>query len=206
MMEFVRNCYMWVVENYKEITMMLTSAQFISVVSAIVIFVKNIKSSKDNTAATNALNRTMATTNKMSETVTNLKTELETLKAENAKIKSALHDNQKEIIDFLNTHSAKLNSMLEVQSVVYSTIKDEKIRNTVNSLLLNAKYSESISRAKLQKEVESLRDKVAEKMSDVQTMVDNTANVVKGIVDPNLTTLPNVKVEDEYNSSPIVRY
>lgn len=179
MMEFVRNCYMWIAENYKEITMTLTSAQFVSIISAIVIFLKNIKSSKDNTAATKALNSTMETTNSMSESIDMLKGELEVLKIENKALADSLH----ETLEFLNTHSAKLNTMLEVQSVVYSTIKDDKIRNTVNSLLVNARYSESTSRAKLQKEVESLRAKVAEKMNDVQNIVDSTADVVKGIVD-----------------------
>ena len=179
MMEFVRNCYTWVAENYKEITMTLTSAQFISIISAIVIFLKNIKSSKDNTAATKALNSTMETTNSMSESIAALKGELETVKTEN----QALAEGLRETLEFLNAHNAKLNTMLDVQSVVYSTIKDDKIRNTVNSLLVNARYSESTSRAKLQKEVESLRAKVAEKMNDVQNIVDSTADVVKGIVD-----------------------
>lgn len=179
MMEFVRNCYVWVAENYKEITMTLTSAQFISIISAIAIFFKNIKSSKDNTAATKTLNSTMKNTNSMYESIASLKGELEIVKTEN----KALEEGLRETLEFLNTHTVKLNAMLEVQSVVYSTIKDDKIRNTVNSLLINAKYSENASRAKLQKEVESLRAKVAEKMNDVQNIVDNTADVVKGIVD-----------------------
>lgn len=190
MMEFVRNCYMWVAENYKEITMTLTSAQFISIISAIAIFLKNIKSSKDNTTATKALNSTMKNTNSMSESIATLKNELETVKTEN----KALAEGLRETLEFLNTHSAKLNAMLEVQSVVYSTIKDDKIRNTVNSLLINARYSENASRAKLQKEVESLRAKVAEKMNDVQNIVDSAADVVKGIVD--IKTQPNISDDD----------
>ena len=198
MMEFIRNCYLWIAENYKEITMTLTSAQFISVLSALVIFLRNTKSSKDNTAATKDLNKTLKTTNDMSETISALKTEIDSIKIENENLKKSISSNQSEVVDFLNMHSAKLNAMLEVQSVVYSTIKDERIRSTVNSLLVNAKYSESASRARLQAEVESLKARVAEKMADVKDIVDNTANIVTGIVDPDKLS--------ETDDSTIVRY
>ena len=74
--------------------------------------------------------------------------------------------------------------MLEVQSIVYSTIKDEKVRSTVNNLLVNAKYAETATRAELQKQVEELKAKVAEQVDQlnktVETVSDSVVKIVKG--------------------------
>jgi uncharacterized membrane-anchored protein YhcB (DUF1043 family) len=191
-MEFFRSCYFWVAENYKEITMTFTTAQLFSLISGLVLLVKTIRKTKENTATSIKLKETLTTTNSMSDTVTQLKTELAVVKAENENLKNTIAENQKELVDFLNTHSTKINTMLEVQSIVYSTIKDDTIRKTVNSLLVNAKYAETASRVKLQEEVESLKAKVDEKMREVAEDVDKAATVVKNIVNPVVDDAQNL--------------
>jgi hypothetical protein len=81
-------------------------------------------------------------------------------------------------------------------------IKDDNIRNTVNSILINAKYAESTSRAKLQQEVEELKQKVAEKMNEVSEQVDKTVDVVKGIVNVEDTS----SSEHESFKEDVMRY
>ena len=215
MMEFVRNCYAWFIENYKEITMVITSTQFISLIGTLVMVVKTKKTTSDNTDSSNKLKNelklSLDSNTKLLNDVQSLslqndsfKAELNEIKKENVKLKNQIAKNQMEIVDFLNTQGMKFNTILEVQSIVYSTIKDEKIRNTVNSLLVNAKYCETTSRAKLQQEVEELREKVAEKMNEVTQDVDKTVNAVKGIVNPESND--NLEVSEIDDSQNLVRY
>lgn len=201
MMEFIKSCYQWLIENHDKIIMTLTSAQFVSLVSALVLLVKSIRRTTDNVTASNKLNATLENTNSMSETVKSLKEELLYVKQENKALKSQLTVNQTEIVNYLDSQSLRLKAMLEVQSIVYSTIKDDNIRNTVNSILINAKYAESTSRAKLQQEVEELKQKVAEKMNEVSEQVDKTVDVVKGIV--NVEDTPHSEQE---SSKDMMRY
>lgn len=188
MMEFFRNCYIWVTENYKEITMILTSAQFISLISSIVLLVRSIRKTDDNVVSSKTLNKTLGDTNKMSANVDLLTGNVEKLTKENVELKTKIENMQTDVLNTLDVFTNKVNTILEVQSIVYSTIKDENIRNTVNSLLINAKYSESNARAKLRQEVEDLKSKVHEKINDVVNDVDKTVNAVKGIVTPDENT------------------
>ena len=88
--------------------------------------------------------------------------------------------------------TTKLNAILEVQSVVYSTIKNEDIRNTVNALLVNAKYAETANRAKLRKEIDDLKAKVASQVTEVQATVEKASDVVKNIVSPKAESTDNI--------------
>lgn len=192
MIEFVNSCYVWLAENYKEITMVLTSAQFASVLSALFLLFRSIRKTDENVKSSKELNKVLNDTIDTSETIKILKNDIETLKAENEQLRNLLTENQNSLVDFLNSHSAKLNTMLEVQSIVYSTIKDDNIRNTVNSLLVNAKYNETSSRVKLRQEIETLKIKVAEKIQEVSEDVDKTVATVKNIVDPDADSIQNI--------------
>ena len=90
MMEFINSCIRWVAENYKAILMAVTSTQFISLVSAIVLLVKSLRAGKDNTASTKALNETMEKTNGMSVTVDDINANVTLLQGDNLTIKEEL--------------------------------------------------------------------------------------------------------------------
>lgn len=195
MTEFFTNCYIWLAENYKEITMTLTTAQFASLISALVLLIRSIRKTSENTTTSKKLNESIIKTNEMSDVVQSLKEEIVKIKQDNQRFERAMEKNQTDIIDFFDTQGSKINAMLEVQSIVYSTIKDEKIRGTVNSVLINAKYAETASRAKLRQEIAELKTKVEEKMQEVNEDVKKTVNVVNSIVDPS-----------ENKDSDVVRY
>lgn len=191
MMEFINSCIRWVADNYKGILTVLTSAQFISLITACALLVKTLRSGKDNTTATVALNDTMTKNNENTVTVTNIAEKVNKLETANANIVKMISDNKSEETEYLDALTTKLNAILEVQSVVYSTIKSEEIRNTVNALLTNAKYVETANRAKLYKEIEDLRVKVANQVTEVQATVDKAANVVKSVVNPEIKSIDN---------------
>lgn len=178
MTEFIYNCYLWVASNYKEITMVLTSTQFLSIVSALVLLVRSIRKTDNNVVASKVLTEQLEKNEDNAKVVKEIKTELDTIKNENTVLQQELSDS-KESIDIL---LSKINAMLEVQSVVYSTIKNETVRETVDNILINAKYAETKTRAKLKKEVEELKVKVAEKFDTVMEDVNKTVNVVNSVV------------------------
>jgi hypothetical protein len=186
-MEFFRSCYYWVAENYKEITMTLTSAQFISIISTIVLLLRNLRKTNDNVTSSNNLNSTLKVTNQMSTDVTDVKTVSEEIKTQNVALDAKLAEFKKEVTDVQESLIKKLNCMLEVQSIVYSTIKDDTIRGTVNSVLTNAKYAETETRAKLKEEVANLKAKLAEETEKVKAIADSATETITKIVEPETT-------------------
>ena len=184
MIEFIQSCYRWVAENYKEITMILTSTQFISLVSALLLILKNIKRTDENVASSKALKASLETTNLMSETVIKIEAENAALKNQNEKLESQLTELKESTSAMQETLIKKLNCMLEVQSIVYSTIKDDTIRNTVNSILVNAKYAETETREKLKNEISVLKTKLEEEANKVKGIADKAADTISKIVEP----------------------
>lgn len=180
MSEFIYNCYLWVANNYKEITMVLTSTQFISIISAIALLVKSMKKTDANTSTAKALTERLKQNDH--DTIVAIENELKVVNAENVRLKNDVTKFKIETMEALDVVTAKINAMIEVQSVVYSTIKNDNIRDTVNGLLLNAKYAETQTRKKLKQEVEELKVKVAEKFDDVMGEVEKTVNVVNAVV------------------------
>ena len=97
---------------------------------------------------------------------------------------------KKETYDALDVLVQKMNAVLEVQSLVYSTIKDETIRKNVSGILMDAKYTETSTRASLEAEVESLRKKVNEKIEVIKDVVEDTAVKVRKVTNNNKSSVP----------------
>lgn len=182
MMEFVKSCWQWVTENYKEVFAVLTSAQFVSLIVAIITVLKTAKKTDDNVTASETLNKTLAGTNEGLSKVDNIDMKIESANAELAKLEKSFETYKAAEAERVETLLTKVNAMLEVQSVVYSTIKDDVVRNSVNNLLINAKYAETATRAKLKQEVEELKKKVESKVSDVMEDVTKAATVIESAV------------------------
>ena len=182
MIEFFQNIGQWIMIHKDEIVVFLTSSQFIALAANIASWVKTNKKTKENTTSTNALTAALGkneTLNTRSEEIKNDTTEIIALQKTLSDFCSAM-DNK--ITGTLGSLGKKLNAMLEVQSIVYSTIKDEKIRSTVNSILTNAKYTETATRAELQRQVEELRAMVASKTSELNAVVNKTVQDVVAVV------------------------
>lgn len=251
--EFITNCFYWCVENYKAIVGLLTSANFLTGLAAIVTIIRNIRSTKDNVVASETLTEALngnsvlhdevggvvtsltetknVLTQQASENYKNLtdklaKTEQDLVESrkENSEILKSVATMKQEVLELSEIINNKIAAMIEVQSIVYSTIRDENIRTTVNGLLVNAKYAETNNRAKLKREIEELQAKIASQANSMREMVSKTANVLSNIVDPDdvIKTSENVETEEpvdtpttdatentessEENTNDIVRY
>lgn len=183
MMEFIRNCYQWIAENYKEITMTMTSAQFISILSSLILLYKNWKKTSENVTSSKKLNEAIDGTKVLADDVAALKEENATLATENSKLRESVESLTKDVANYQDVTLKKLNCMLEVQSIVYSTIKDETIRKSVNSVLIGAKYAETDTREALKQEIENLKTKLDEETENVRSLTRNATDNLAKIVD-----------------------
>ena len=197
MMEFLTSCYQWVAENYEKIMMVLQSTQFASLVAGAIFLWKTIVSTKQNTASSKKLDETVSKNNKMSENVVHIKNENEKLKEQNEALKSTVQNFETkfdEFVDKINDRleseqavlTKKLNAVIDVQSIVYSTIRDDNTRTAINSILTNAKFDETAdeTRQKLMQEVTDLKAKLAEEMEKVKTMTEEASIKLEEIIEP----------------------
>ena len=176
----------WFVENKDGITAFFMSGQAISFVAALIMLVKNLKGTRLNTSSTDKLNQTLTNTNDMANSIAVLDTNFQALKQENDTLRKEL----KETEDALQHTNAelldKLNAIIEVQGIVYSTIRDDSVRQTVNTILNNARYCEQNFKDKLEKQIEELRKnyvndvkEMGEKMDAAMQQVSESLNAAE---------------------------
>ena len=184
MMEFLVNIGNWFVINKDAIIGFVLSGQFATLLGAVVLLVRNLKSTKNNTEQAKTLNQSLEANKTLVSTSEIVKENSEFLKEAQDKLKNQVNEFEAKLDAKMAMVTDKINAMLEVQSIVYSTIKDEKVRNTVNNLLVNAKYAETATRAELQRQVEELKAKVAAQVEQlnktVETASDSVVKIVKG--------------------------
>lgn len=175
---FFTNIWGWILEHKEEISTFFMSGQFVSLVTAIVMLIKNAKQIRSNTSSTEALNSTLTNTNTMSGQIASLEKSVTSLEKENAGLRDELEKTKNAITTDNKLIANKLNAILEVQSIVYSTIRDESVRQTVNTLLNNARYSDKNFKEQLQTEIEAIKTEFESKMNDMSKAVNETINNV----------------------------
>lgn len=180
---FFLNIWQWFTENKDGITAFFMSGQAISFVAAIVMLIRNLKGMKTNTSSTDALNQTLVNTNTMSESVESLKIDFAALKSENDCLRSDLKATEILLEESNNELKNKLNAILEVQSIVYSTIRDDSVRQTVNTLLNNARYSEKNFKEELQSQIDDLQVKLSDEVNAMTNKIAESVNRVKTVMD-----------------------
>lgn len=182
MVEFFQNIFNWFVENKDEIVLFFTSSNFVAFISAIVLFIRQIKANKAGTAVNKELNQSLSGVATVGADIVTLKETNDNTNTEVKKLENDLDRFNADITDTLDTVMAKLNAVIEVQSIVYSTLKDETIRQNVNGILTDAKYAEIATRAALESEIEELKQKVNTKMEAVKEVVEVAAEKVHKVV------------------------
>lgn len=191
MIEFFQNIFNWFVENKDEIVLFFTSSNFIAFISAIVLFVKQIKTNKKGNLLSGQLKTSLDGSTKVVSDVVDMKEITDNTNAEVKKLEDDLSSFKSDVFDTMDTLLTKLNAVVEVQSIVYSTLKDESMRKNINSILIDAKYAETATRAALTAEIEELKQKVSTKMEDVKEVVDAAATKVKKVVSsPKKSVVP----------------
>lgn len=177
--QFGVSIWLWFIENKDTITAFFMSGQAASFIAALVMLVKNVKSTKDNTESTRKLDETLLSTNCMHASVNNLDVNFSLLKQENDSLRTELKQTE-EKLQIANTEIiSKLNAIIEVQSIVYSTIRDDSVRQTVNTILNNARYSEKNFKESLETQIEELKNTYQSELQALNDKVSTSMEQVK---------------------------
>lgn len=177
-MTWLENIGKWFVENKETILAVLTAIQSSGLIGFIAWAVKSTKQVKLNTKTTETLNKSITCVDGLNGEVIEMKGVNKTLIEKCEYLENQMNDLQNSM-DILLT---KVDAMIEVQSVVYTTIKDDKTRATVNNLLTNAKYAVTEQRKKLIDELEALRQQIKTQAEAQKQLVEHAVNKAQSIV------------------------
>lgn len=177
-MTWLENIGKWFVENKETILAVLTAIQSSGLVGFIAWAVKSTKQVKLNTKTTETLNNSIACVDGLNGEVAEMKDVNKTLIEKCDYLENQMNDLENSM-DILIT---KIDAIIEVQSVVYTTIKDDKTRATVNNLLTNAKYAVTEQRKKLIEELEELRQQIKAQADAQKQLVEHAVNKAQSIV------------------------
>ena len=192
MTAFFQNIYAWLAANGNKIVAVLTSANFVAMATLVVNTIRGIKSTKGATIATADLKNELAESSKSRVVIDTIKGVSDTIKDVTEATKTSIDETKALLDKELLMVTAKINAMLEVQSLVYSTIRDDSLRQTVSNLLNTARYSDENTKEQLQEQIDSLKKALNDKMAEVnQTMtdaIDKVQTVVTTPVEQNTPT------------------
>ena len=191
-MNWLENIGKWFIDNQETILAVLTAIQSSGLIGFIAWAVKSTKQVKLNTKTTEVLNNSISCVDGLNGEVIGLKDVNKELIEKCEYLENQMNDLQNSM-DILLT---KVDAIIEVQSVVYTTIKDDKTRATVNNLLTNAKYAFTEQRKKLIEELEALREQIKTQAEAQKQLVEHAVNKAQSIV----------KVEDKPEEEVVVRY
>lgn len=177
-MTWLENIGKWFVENKETILAVLTAIQSSGLVGFIAWAVKSTKQVKLNTKTTETLNKSITCVDSLNGEVTEMKDVNKVLIEKCDYLENQMNDLENSM-DILIT---KIDAIIEVQSVVYTTIKDDKTRATVNNLLTNAKYAVTEQRKKLIDELEALRQQIKAQAEAQKQLVEHAVNKAQSIV------------------------
>lgn len=177
-MTWLENIGKWFVENKESILAVLTAIQSSGLIGFIAWAVKSTKQVKLNTKTTETLNKSITCVDSLNGEVTEMKDVNKALIEKCDYLENQMNDLQNSM-DILIT---KVDAIIEVQSVVYTTIKDDKTRATVNNLLTNAKYAVTEQRKKLIDELEALRQQIKAQADAQKQLVEHAVNKAQSIV------------------------
>lgn len=192
MTEFFQNIYAWLAANSNKIVAFLTSANFLAMLTLVVNTVRTIKTNKGVAITSTDLKNELSESSKNRSVIASIKAVSESIKDVTEATKTAIDETKALLDKELLTVTNKVNAMLEVQSLVYSTIRDDSLRQTVSNLLNTARYNDANTKEQLQSEIDSLKKALNDKMEEVnKTMsdaIDKVQTVVSTPVEQNTPT------------------
>lgn len=196
------NCWLWFLDNKDTILAWFMSGQAASVVTTVVMLVKNAKQIRGNTESTETLNTTLKNTNVMKDDVDVLKDKVSVLTEENTKLSNSVIDLETKLSQSNKLITNKLDSIIEVQSIVYSTIRDDSVRQTVNTILNNARYSDTNFKEQLESEISGLKEEFENKMADISKGMTEAIDKVSNSVNAAETAKVRAKELKGINETP----
>ena len=195
MMEWIDSIFAWIDYNQDAIVAFLTSTNFAAICGAVATIIKNNKAVKNNTKSVESVGSNIKQStvikddvNKVIEVSEDMNVNVQNCVEQVSNCKKALDKIEDILAQYTDDLTNKVNSMLEVQSIVYSTIKDDAIRDAVNTILIAAKYTDNASRAKLQAELEALKKTIEEKDAELNNALSNMMTKVTSEVSSTALT------------------
>ena len=167
-MEWFESIKTWFTENFNGVAIFVQSLNLAGVITAVTAAIKSLLATRTNTNNVKLLNGTLKDNEKV-------KTVVNTLidKVGNASDKISSFSKQlKEYADIADKTMIKINAILDVQSLVYQTIKNEDTRVAVENILANARYNETATREALSKQIEDLQSRVKQLTDDAMGAVN----------------------------------
>lgn len=179
MIEFFTNVLNGIISHKDEILVLLSSAEFTVIAAMISNLVKSRKTVSANTLSNTALSNTISkqiefvndgitkieefiqnTSNRVNGIIQTVETFQEQLNAINHNI--ALLNEADTVIIY------KLDSILEVQSLAYSTLKDTNVRSAIINTLASAKHIETKYVTDIASQLEEMKNSVLTKTQEVE--------------------------------------
>lgn len=182
MVEFFKNLFTWFVEHKDEIVVFFTSTNFAAVISSVILLIKQIKATRTTNKSVENSSSILDKAVELAQSVTSVSDKTASTESNTEEIKVKIDSVNKQFVNELEILQQKLNAMLEVQTIVYNSMKDETARKNVFNLLTQAKLVETSKYSELEQQVESLKKKVEEKVNDVQSVVEETVTTVQNVV------------------------
>ena len=154
--------------------------------------IRTIKTNKGVAITSTDLKNELTESSKNRGVIASIKGVSDTIKDVTEATKTAIDETKALLDKELLTVTNKVNAILEVQSLVYSTIRDDSLRQTGSNLLNTARYNDAHTKEQLQSEIDSLKKALNDKMEEVnQTMsdaIDKVQTVVSTPVEQNTPT------------------
>ena len=182
MVEFFKNLFTWFVEHKDEIVVFFTSTNFAAVISSVILLIKQIKATRNTNKSVENSSSILDKAVELAQHVTSVSDKASSTENNTEEIKVKIDSVNKQFVNELEILQQKLNAMLEVQTIVYNSMKDETARKNVFNLLTQAKLVETSKYSELEQQVESLKKKIDEKVNDVQSVVEETVTTVQNVV------------------------
>ena len=184
------NIWQWFVENKDGITAFFMSGQFVTLIGAGVALYKTTKHVKVNTDSNKLLNTALnrntelsdSMSTELSESMKTLSNNFNLLKLENDSLRDKLVETENALQSSNALIVNSLNAILEVQSIVYSTIRDDEIRITVNKLLNNARYADKNFKLEMQNEIEAMKKEFEDKVKDMNDALNASVDRVTSTI------------------------
>lgn len=178
MNEFFNSCWIWYTENRDNIIAFFTSTTFLGIVGAIFTIIKDVKSRNKNTNSIDNIAKALTSTTSIESNVSSIKELNEKLEENINGFQDKVTAVETKIADFEASVLCKVDAMMEVMSIVYSTIKDDTIRNSVSSVLVTAKHASNVTKAELEKQVDELKAEIADMMAMANAKISQTVDKV----------------------------
>ena len=193
-MIWLENIKTFFVEHSQEILAWLTPANVAATVTAIVMIIRNHRATKKNTEVGGGLVASMDRVNNLQDTVKAntdvVACQVESVQELNNKysdLSLKIANVEQNLMDKFDIIDQRMGAILDVQSMVYTTIQNDDLRTNVQNVIANAKLITDGTRTELKKQISDLKDeiqvivdaanaKVAQIGENIEAVVDNKKN------------------------------